>query len=92
MHESGRLRNRKKLFSSPKQKPLSKNYQQQFVQDNSDTEDEALANEARDTCSPKLEGDLYNQDEQSDYCVRTGDVSQKLNTNTSVLDQQDDYQ
>ena len=63
MHESGRLRNRKKLFSSPKQKPLSPNYQNQFVQDNSDTEDEALANEARETCSPKVEGDLYNQDE-----------------------------
>lgn len=48
MHESGRLKNRKKLFSSPKQRPLALNYQQQFVKDDSDTEDEAIANDARE--------------------------------------------
>jgi hypothetical protein len=66
MHESGRLKNRKKLFSSPKQRPLSLNYQQQFVEDNSDTEDEGLANEAKgenQERSNHSQGDLYNGEE-----------------------------
>ena len=58
MHESSRLRNLRKIFSSPNIKPLSQNYQQYFEQDNADIEDETLVKEAKDTCSTKFVGDL----------------------------------
>jgi hypothetical protein len=64
MHESGRLKNRKKIFSSSKQKSAPVNFQHQFVEDNSDTEDEGAANEDAREASPQVEGDLYNHDDE----------------------------